>query len=246
MSTQEEAKRAVGRRAAEFVEDGMAVGLGTGSTAKYLVDRLGERVRDGLRIRCVATSERTAEQAAALSIPLTTLEDCHDLDIAIDGADQIDPAGHLIKGLGGALFREKRVAAAAEAFVIIADPSKEVPVLGVGCPVPVEFVPEACDDVEAALRELGADPVLRLQDGQPYVTDNQHWILDAHFGAIGDPFSLEREINQIPLVLENGLFPGMATRILVGDASAVREWAPAGSPGPEGDESSTDLSEDYG
>lgn len=221
--TAEESKRAVGRAAAELVRDGMAVGLGTGSTARHLVDRLGERVRDGLRIRGIPTSERTADQARACGIPLATLEECPALDLAIDGADQIDPDGNLIKGLGGALFREKRVAERAAAFVIIADPSKEVPRLGVGCPVPVEVTPEEQDAAADAIRALGArDVELRRADGAPYVTDNGNRILDAHFGAIEDPAALERALNALPGVLDNGLFPGMATRILIGGSTGVR------------------------
>ncbi len=229
-TTQEDAKRAVGRRAAEFVEDDMIVGLGTGSTARHLVDRLGERVAEGLRLRGVPTSERTAEQARRLGIELVTLDECPRLDVAIDGADQIDPAGHLIKGLGGALTREKRVAKASAVFIIIADPSKEVPRLGVGCPVPVEFDPAAREAVEAALRELGADPELRRDGDRPYVTDNDQWILDARFDGVDDPFGLEDRLNAIDGVLDNGLFPGMATRILIGDPQGVREWTPSSRP----------------
>jgi ribose 5-phosphate isomerase A len=204
----------------------MVVGLGTGSTARHLVDRLGERVRAGLRVRCIPTSERTARQAEELGIPLGRLEDFPQVDLAIDGADQIDPRGELIKGLGGALYREKRVARAAAAFVVIADPSKEVPRLGVGCPVPVEVPGTSRDDVEAALRHLGAHPALRLAGGAAYVTDNGNWILDAAFDGISDPAGLERAINAIPGVLDNGLFVGLATRILIGDPDGVREWAP--------------------
>jgi ribose 5-phosphate isomerase A len=220
--TAEESKREVGRAAAELVEDGMTVGLGTGSTARYLVDRLGERVRDGLRMHGVPTSERTADQARACGIALLTLEECPALDLAIDGADQIDPSGNLIKGLGGALYREKRVAERAAAFVIIADPSKEVPHLGVGCPVPVEVSPDAVDAAGQAIRALGATVELRRTAGAPYVTDNGNHILDAHFGAIADPGALEQVLNGLPGVLDNGLFPGMATRILIGDSSGVR------------------------
>lgn len=227
MNVAEEAKRAVGHRAAELVRDGMVVGLGTGSTARHLVDRLGERVASGLRIRCVPTSERTASQASGLGIPLCRLEECAHVDLAIDGADQIDPEGQLIKGLGGALYREKRVARMASEFVVIADPSKEVPRLGLGCPVPVEVPKTAEESVSAALRQLGAEAALRRDSGGPYVTDNGYWIVDAAFGEIADPDELERTINSIPGVLDNGLFVGLATRILIGDPAGVREWVPS-------------------
>ncbi len=231
MSNVDENKREVGRRAAELVEDGMAVGLGTGSTAKHLVDRLGERVRDGLKIRAVATSDRTEAQAREWGIPLCTLDECPALDIAIDGADQIDPAGHLIKGLGGALYREKLVARASRRFVVIADASKEVVRLGVGCPVPVETLPDRLDEVTSALRALGADPRLRRTGDETYLTDNGNPILDALFEGIEAPTSLESILDEIPGVLGNGLFTGMTHRILIADPNGIREWFP--SHGPE-------------
>lgn len=232
----EERKHEVGRRAADLVRDGMVVGLGTGSTATHLVVRLGERVRDeGLRIRGVPTSVRTAELADSWGIPLTDLDECPELDIAIDGADQVDPRADLIKGLGGALFREKRVARASREFVVIVDSSKMVPVLGVGCPVPVEVDRDEQERVRTRLIELGAEPRLRADGAAPYVTDNGRFIVDAEFGALPDPAALERRINEIPGVLDNGIFPGLTTRVLVAEAGGVREWvvAPAtrtGSP----------------
>ncbi len=219
-------KRAVGRRAAELVTEGMVVGLGTGSTAKHFVDRLGERVAEGLGIVGIPTSERTAAQARALGIPLSSLAERPVVDLAVDGCDQVDPHGDLIKGLGGALTREKRVARAAREFVVVADPGKEVPCLGVGCPVPVEAAPVACEAVAAAIRTLGGRSRVRDAGGAPYVTDNGNWILDADFGAIADPRALEARLDALEGVVENGLFPGMATRILIGDPSGVREWTP--------------------
>lgn len=223
--SRDDLKRAAGRRAAELVRDGMVVGLGTGSTVRHFVDRLGELVAEGLEIRGVPTSERTAAQARSLGISLATLEECPVVDVCVDGCDQVDPQGNLIKGLGGALTREKRVARASRELVIVADPDKEVEQLGVGCPVPVEIASSARGDVERALASMGAEPVLR-GGGTPYVTDNGNWILDAHFGAIADPFALEARINALPGVVENGLFPGMAERILLGEANGVREWRP--------------------
>jgi ribose 5-phosphate isomerase A len=234
--TSEDLKRAVGYRAAELVRDGMIVGLGTGSTAFWLVARLGERVAsEGLSIVGIPTSERTAEQARGLGIPLGWVDEHPRLDLAIDGADQIDPAGELIKGLGGALVREKIVARAAAEFVVIADASKEVPRLGVGCPVPVEVAPAVADGAAAALELLGARPVRREADGHPYVTDNGNWILDAWFEGIEDPGALERKINRIDGVVDNGLFCGLAGRILVSGRDRVREWIPSrGGPAARG------------
>lgn len=228
MSDRDDLKRIVGHRAAELVVDGMIVGLGTGSTAWHFVDRLGARVASGLRIVGIPTSERTAAQARALGIPLGTLAEHPHLDLAVDGCDQVDPRGDLIKGLGGALTREKRVARASDRFVIVADPAKEVPVLGVGCPVPVEVEPAAEASVDAAIRALGGLPS-RRGGPAPYVTDNGNWILDAHFGPIPDPAALEIRLDALHGVVENGLFPGMATRILVGEAGRVREWTPPAS-----------------
>jgi ribose 5-phosphate isomerase A len=215
-------KRAVGRRAAELVEDGMSLGLGTGSTADCFLDALGERVQQGLRVRGVPTSERTARRAEALGISLTTLEECPRLDLAVDGADQVDPRGNLIKGLGGALFREKRVATAAAELVVIVDDGKLVARLGVGCPVPVEVRTDAGDPVHRAIRALGAEPVLRRKGGEPYVTDNGNHIVDAHFPAVDDAAGLEEALNRIPGVLDNGLFVGLTGRVLAGGASGVR------------------------
>jgi ribose 5-phosphate isomerase A len=223
-------KRAAGRRAAELVVDGMIVGLGTGSTVRHFVDRLGERVAAGLSIRGGPTSERTAAQARALAIPLATLEECPVVDLTVDGCDQVDPRGNLIKGLGGALTREKRDARASRELVIVADPDKEVPRLGAGCPVPIEVPSAACRELERRLRKLGAGPVTRRGDAEPYVTDNGNWILDAHFGAIADPAELELRLDSLPGVVENGIFPGMADLILVGEASGVREWRPSRPP----------------
>lgn len=223
-------KRAVGRRAAELVADGMRLGLGTGSTADCFLDALGERVKQGLRVRGVPTSERTARRAESLGIALATLEECPRLDLAVDGADEVDPTGNLIKGLGGALFREKRVARAAAELVVIVDEAKMVERLGVACPVPVEVRPDSAEAVLAALRGLGAEPALRPATEGPYVTDNGNWIADARFPGVGDPAGLEREINAIPGVLDNGLFVGLTGRVLVGGPSGVRLLA-APAPG---------------
>jgi ribose 5-phosphate isomerase A len=222
--TTDDSKRAVARRAADLVTDGMVIGLGTGSTAKHLVDRIGERVRDGLRVRAVPTSERTASQAQSLGIALVSLEECPQLDLAIDGADQVDSRGDLIKGLGGALLREKLVARASREFVVIVHSTKLVPTLGSGCPVPVEAQPDEWERVRDRLIELGASPHLRHEGPEPYVTDNGNMILDADFGALENPGQLELRINEIPGVLDNGIFAGMTDRVLIAEDHGVREW----------------------
>jgi ribose 5-phosphate isomerase A len=229
----DELKREVGRRAAELVRSGMSVGLGTGSTARHLIERLGERVREGLRFRAVSTSTATTEAAERLGIPLFALEECAPLDLAIDGADQVDRQGDLIKGLGGALLREKRVARAAREFVVIVDSGKLVERLGEGCPVPVEVDPSAWRDVQGRLEGLGAVATLRRRSGRPYVTDNGNRILDAEFGPIESARELEQALNRLPGVLENGVFSGLAARVLIGEPAGVREWTPPRSRGAE-------------
>jgi ribose 5-phosphate isomerase A len=222
----EDAKRAAGERAAALVEDGMRVGLGTGSTTAYALEALGRRIRDeGLRITGTPTSffaERLARQAG---IPLATLDDVDRLDLALDGADEVDPALNLIKGRGAAHTREKVVASQADRFVVLVDASKQVDRLGSKMPLPVEVLPMAVAPVMRALARLGAEPVLRMgqrKDG-PVVTDQGFWIVDARFAALDDPHALSRRILDLPGVLDHGLFLDLATDVLVGDADgAVR------------------------
>lgn len=221
-------KRAAGRRAAELVADGMCVGLGTGSTAAYFLDRLGERVLAGLRMVGVPTSERTASHARRVGIPLAPIDETAALDLACDGADEVDPRGRLIKGLGGALVREKRVARLARRFVVMVDRSKLVDHLGSTCPVPVEVTPGRVDAVAAVLESRGARPVLRNVDGSPYLSDNGNLILDAWFVSLEDPGTLERDLDSIEGVVGNGLFVGLTDFVIVGGPEGVREWTPAG------------------
>ncbi|MBV9925198.1 MAG: ribose-5-phosphate isomerase RpiA [Acidobacteria bacterium] len=204
-------KQKAGFRAAEFIEDGMRVGLGTGTTAYWLVERLGERVREGLRVRCVPTSRRTEEQARGLGIPLVTLGEAGGLDLAVDGADEIGPGLVLVKGGGGALLREKLVASAARRFVVIADKSKCVEVLG-RFPLPVEVVPFGWELTARRVADAArVEPVRRLDaGGEPFVTDNGNYIVDCHCGAIEDPARLERELKSLTGVVESGLFVGIA------------------------------------
>jgi ribose 5-phosphate isomerase A len=217
-----DAKQMAGAKAAEFIEDGMTVGLGTGSTAHWLIERLGERVREGLRVRCVPTSRRTEEQAQGLGIPLVALGEVLELDIAVDGADEIGPGLALVKGGGGALLREKLVAAAARRFVVIADASKRVETLG-RFPLPVEVVPFAWEVTARRVAAVtNAEPALRRDaGGGVYVTDNGNYILDCRCGRIEEPARLERELKALVGVVESGLFVGMAHLAVVADSGGV-------------------------
>lgn len=214
------AKQAAGQKAASLVRDGMRLGLGTGSTAAHALTALGTRIReDGLTVEGVATSFEAERLARECGIPLTTLDDDPDLDLVIDGADEVDEALRLIKGRGGAHAREKVVATQAERFVVVVDPSKLVDRLGEQAPLPVEVLPMAVTPVSRALDDLGATPELRVgaaKDG-PVVTDQGLWILDAHFPeGIADPSALNRALCTRPGVLDHGLFLDLATDVIVG------------------------------
>lgn len=216
-------KRAAALKALELVRPGIKLGLGTGSTAAVFVDLLGEKVKAGLDVECVATSETTAAQARALGIKLTSLEAEPVLDMTVDGADEVDGDLRLVKGGGGALLREKIVAVSSDRLVIIADSSKKVARLG-SFPIPVEVVPFGLAStrrmVEALAGDIGcAGPVtLRLsKDGGPFVTDNGNYILDCKFGPLSDPEALDDVLRAIPGVIESGLFLGICdTAILSG------------------------------
>ena len=222
LSPAEAGKRAAALKALDYVEDGMLLGLGTGSTAKWFVDLLAE---SGKKVTGVPTSSRTKAQAEALGIPLTTLDQAGWLDMVVDGADEIDPALNLIKGGGGALLQEKIVATASDRMVVISDPSKEVPTLG-GYDLPVEVVQfgwrVTARLIEKCLDEhdvAGRDWTIR-GDG-PYVTDEGHYILDLKLGRIGDPVALNRDLNLIPGVVETGLFCGLASVVIVGESDGT-------------------------
>ena len=229
-------KKAAAERAALLVENGMKVGLGTGSTAAFVVDALGRRMGEGLRFVGVPTSEATHRQATSLGIPLATLEEEPDLDLVIDGADEIGPGLALVKGGGGALLREKLVAAASRRMVVIADASKRVETLG-RFPLPVEVVPFGIDTTRrrlaAVLREvLGREIEIvlrRAKDGSPFVTDGQHWILDAQCGAIPDPAALAAAIKAILGVVDHGLFVALADVALIGTPDGVMEMTADGT-----------------
>lgn len=224
----EQMKRAAAELALDFVTPGMRLGLGTGSTAAHFVDLLGAKVRDGLEVVCVPTSERTRLQAQSLGISLATLDELPQLDLTVDGADEFDDSLRLIKGGGGALLREKIVAAASTRMVVIADESKHVETLG-RFPLPVEidrFGARATElQVEAAARELGlSGPVaLRRAGGDaPFITDGGHYILDCAFGVIPNPEALAARLVAIPGVVEHGLFLGIASSVIVAGGQGVR------------------------
>jgi ribose 5-phosphate isomerase A len=216
-------KAAAARASLRFVRDGMTLGLGTGSTAAHAVRFLGEQVKAGLKIRGIPTSVHTGELAASLGIPLTTLEECQQIDVDIDGADEFDPQLHLIKGGGGALLREKIIASASGQVVIIADSSKQVAVLG-KFPLPVEVIPFAQPLVAKRITALGATVKLRRDaKGNPFVTDEGHHILDCSFGQIPDPPALARKLSDMPGIVEHGLFIELATVVLCAKGENVTE-----------------------
>jgi ribose 5-phosphate isomerase A len=219
-------KKAAAEWAAALIEDGMVVGLGTGSTASLILEPLAARIRQGLRIVGIPTSERTAEQARALGIPLSTLADHARVDLTIDGADEVEIGTlNLIKGRGGALLREKIVASASARLVIVADESKLVERLGRGL-VPVEVVPFEWQSTARRIESLGASPALRLlPDGGAFVTDGGHYILDCAFGPISSAGSLDRELNGTVGVVEHGLFLGLTDQVGVGRTGGVEVLA---------------------
>ncbi|NBT97450.1 MAG: ribose-5-phosphate isomerase RpiA [Methylocystaceae bacterium] len=221
-------KREAAQAALGAVEPNMKLGLGTGSTAAHFVDLLGARVQAGLKVICVPTSERTREQAAALGIPLTTLDELPELDLVVDGADEFDASRRLIKGGGGALLREKIVAAASKRMFVITDATKEVKTLG-AFPLPIEvdrFGAQSTQlHIERTARGLGLiGPIIqrRNKDQTPYITDGGHYIYDCSFGAIDAPELLAERLAAIPGVVEHGLFIDLATAIFVAGSQGVR------------------------
>lgn len=215
-------KEAAARASLRFVRDGDIVGLGSGSTAAYAVRFLGERVRAGLKIRGIPTSSQTRELATSLGVPLTTFDEVQEIDVTIDGADEVDPQLCLTKGGGGALLREKIVASASRQLVIIADSSKQVPMLG-NFPLPIEVIAFAQLLVKKKIEALGASVKLRQSNGSPFVTDEGHHILDCRFGQIPDPPALARRLSDMPGVVEHGLFINMASVVLIARGQEVTE-----------------------
>jgi ribose 5-phosphate isomerase A len=225
MGMSEELKRKAAEKAAEWVRDGMTLGLGTGSTVRHLLDVIAERRAAGewRGIVGVPTSVDTETRARALGIPLATLAERPAMDLTIDGADEVDPQLRLIKGLGGALLREKIVAAASAQLVIVADDSKVVERLGTKAPLPVEVDPFGEPIQPAFLRTLGCEPTQRTRDGKAFATDGGNHVLDCRFpGGIGDPEALEHSLAMRPGIVESGLFLGMATAAVIAGADGVR------------------------
>jgi ribose 5-phosphate isomerase A len=224
----EQFKRDAAVRAAEFVRPGMRLGLGTGSTARHFLEALAERVRGGLDVIGVPTSEATRADAERLRIPITTLEETPELDLTVDGADEIAPDLSLIKGGGGALLREKIVASASAEMIVIADHTKWVPALG-RYPLPIEVVPFGLGAtrraVEKVIAPLGSQATLlqrTARDSHPFVTDGGHLILDAALGRIAEPASLAAQLTAIPGVVEHGLFIRLASIAIIAGTDGLR------------------------
>lgn len=215
-------KKAAALKASEFVRSGMVVGLGTGSTAKHLLVALGEQVKAGMKLRGVPTSQETAVLAKQAGIPLIDTENRWDIDVAIDGADQVDPNFNLIKGGGGALLKEKIVAASAKQFIVMVDHTKQVPVLGGSFPLPIEVIPfgwgSTAREIEALTKSC---VVLRERNGAPFRTEAGNLIVDVHIDRISQPGELETALNLIPGVVETGLFVGRTNVLIVGTPQGV-------------------------
>ena len=223
MENVDKAKELAAQRSLEFVEDGMVVGLGSGTTATHFIKLLGERVKQGLRVRGIASSKASEALAESLSIPITDFHECPVIDVAIDGADEITHQLQLIKGGGGALLREKIVASASRRFIIVADSSKIVNRLG-KFPLPVEVIPMASPLVARRLQQLGMAPTVRkTATGEDYITDEGNLILDCACGQIDDPHKVAASITEIVGVVEHGLFLDMAERALIAGDSEVTE-----------------------
>jgi ribose 5-phosphate isomerase A len=228
----EREKRLASETVARWIPDGVRIGIGSGTTAAYFIRALGARVREeGLRVSGIATSVASEDLARSEGIPLLQPASGLQLDFTVDGADEITPELHLIKGGGGKLFREKVIATASRFLLVVADSSKPVPVLG-AMPLPVEFVPFAAPWVADRITALGGTPVRREKAGVPYLTDQNNWILDCHFGSISDPAELDRVLKTIPGILENGLFLGLAKLALVANGEQVSLCRPNEAPVP--------------
>ena len=216
-------KKAAAFKAVEFVRDGMIVGLGTGSTAKHMIVALGDKIRAGMKVQGVPTSQETAILAREAGIPLIDSENRWEIDVAIDGADQVDPHFNLIKGGGGALLKEKIVAASAKQFIVMVDHTKQVPVLGGTFPLPIEVIPFGWGSTTREIEVLTKSRViLRERNGNPFRTESGNFILDVHIDHISQPGQLETALNLIPGVVETGLFVGRTNVLIVGTPQGVQ------------------------
>ena len=223
MENLEALKERAAKAAVEYVKDGHVVGLGTGSTARYVVLALGERVKTGLTIKGVPTSRETAELARQQGIPLIDQNNAWVIDVAIDGADQVDPGFNLIKGGGGALLKEKIVAASAKQFIVLVDHTKRVPVLGGSFPLPIEVVPFGWGSTAREIEALTKSRVvLRERNGAPFITEAGNLIVDVHLARIDEPRELEIALNQIPGIVETGLFVNRTDVLIVGTPQGVQ------------------------
>jgi ribose 5-phosphate isomerase A len=218
----DELKRQAAIAALRDIDDGMIVGLGTGSTASHFIRELGKLVAEGLRVQGIPTSDQSRKLALEAGVPLTTFKEHAAIDLAVDGADEVSPALDLIKGLGGALVREKIVAHAAKRFVIVIDESKLVPQLGTKAPIPVEVVPFAADVVAIELGKSGGRVQVRQMGDQPFISDNGNMILDWMHGPIADPQSMEWRLKTLTGVVDSGIFAKVANRVIVAASSGIR------------------------
>jgi ribose 5-phosphate isomerase A len=219
---QEEMKRLAAEKACDYIEDGMILGLGTGSTMEYALKKIGKMVKEGVKIKGIPTSFRTKKIANEEKIPLTSLEEDPIIDITIDGADEVDSELRLIKGGGGALTREKMIAYYSKRVIIVIDETKVVKMLGIDFSLPVEIVKFGWTLTKNKLKEFNCNVELRKIMNNPYITDNSNYIIDCEFDRIKDPEQLEIDINNIPGVVENGLFIGLADEIIVGSKQGIK------------------------
>jgi ribose 5-phosphate isomerase A len=219
---QEEMKRLAAEKACEYIEDGMILGLGTGSTVDYALIKIGNMIKDGLDIKGIPTSSRTKKTAIEHNIPLTTFEENPNIDLTIDGADEVDSELRLIKGGGGALTREKMIAYYSNKVIIVIDETKVVKMLGIDFSLPVEIIKFGWTATKEKLKQFDCNVELRKIMDNPYITDNSNYILDCEFDRIKDPEQLEIDINSIPGVVENGLFIGLADEVIVGSKLGIK------------------------
>lgn len=221
MLDQKDMKRMAGEKAIEFVEDGMILGLGSGTTVEYFLKKLAQRVSEGLDVKCIPSSNHTRKIAKDCDIPLTTFEEHQEIDLTVDGADEVDSNLNVIKGGGGALTREKIVAYHSKKVIIIIDESKIVKALGIDYPVPVEVVKFGWTATKKILEQFGCTVEFRKIMDETYITDNGNYILDCDFGKIDNPEQLEQELNVIPGVVENGLFINLVDEVIVGSKQGI-------------------------